>query len=156
VASSTCRLSPFTQLTYLSSVNPTTVVKNLWLNKASKKGYTLIQILVEWVTISDWPIMLVGISLCSPHGSSWNILEYSFGRILGNMTHPETFKTSLGEQEMTSRCLFANNSVSLTSVPMCISLLGKSPIFPHYYHFYWLKKRPDDEMAQHHQTSMVT
>ncbi len=78
--------------------------------------------------------MLVGISFYSPHGISWNVPEYSFGRILWNLpwhTLEEdsfffllTLKTSLCEWEM-----LAHKLVLLTSVPVCISPLGKSPIF---------------------------
>jgi hypothetical protein len=41
-------------------------------------GDYLFQVLVWWVAISDWPVLL-GISFYSPHRSSGNVPEYSFG-----------------------------------------------------------------------------
>jgi len=47
--------------------------------------YSLFQILVVWVTISDWPCVLVNISLNSPHGTSKNVPGCSLGRIPWNL-----------------------------------------------------------------------
>jgi hypothetical protein len=71
--------------------------------------YTLFHTLVLWITISYWPCVLVCIPLYSPHGSPWNVPEYSFGRIPWNLPwHTQqqdasscgmTFKTRLDERD---------------------------------------------------------
>ncbi len=51
--------------------------------------YTLFQILVWWVAISDWPWLLVGISFNSPHGTSWKHLIY-YELLLHNLLPPKS------------------------------------------------------------------
>ncbi len=114
--------------------------KSLLQNKATWNGYTLFQILVEWVIISDWHLLLAGISLYSPHGSSQKVLEDSFGRIPWNLPWHTQQQDSYScckpskqvwmSKRWCQQFMFALKSVPLTFVPTCISPLGKSPILP--------------------------
>ncbi len=59
--------------------------RSFWQNKTTWLDILLFHVLVVWVTISDWPLLLVYISFYSPHGSSVNVPKYSFGRISWNL-----------------------------------------------------------------------
>jgi len=104
--------------------------------------YTLFQILVWWVTISDWPLVLVCISFYSPHGSWGNVPEYSFGRISWNLPwHTLVRRFILLLANLQNKFEWGRYDVNNLSLHLnwCCWLLhkcplGHNPIFPHPSH----------------------
>jgi len=108
------------------------LINQLWW-KILLTEYTLFQIWVAWVTISDWPL-LVGISFYGPQRSSGNVPEYSFGRISWNLpwhTLTERFILFVNLQTKFGLRKRLHNLVPLTLDLMYRCPLGKNPIFPH-------------------------
>ncbi len=89
-------------------------------------------------------LMLVCISFYSPHGSSRNVPEYSFGRISWNLPwHTLAIRFILlldnlqikfewGRDDVNGLCLHINQC-PLTLAQMYICPLGKNPIFPQFF-----------------------
>ncbi len=89
---------------------------------------------ISWVNYNIWLTPCVS----SPHGSSWNVLEYSFGRIPWNLPWHTQQQDSLfllpnlqNKFGWHQWFMFAHKLVPLTLMPVCIGPLGKNPIFPH-------------------------
>jgi hypothetical protein len=102
-------------------------------------GIHLFQILVRWIKISGQTLLLVFISFYSPHGSSGNVPECSFGRILWNLPwHTLVSRFILlanlqnkfeWRKDDISNFMSSHKLVPLTLALMCICLLGKNPTF---------------------------
>jgi hypothetical protein len=99
--------------------------------------YSLFQVLVWWVTISDWPQLLVSISIysksCFPkeaQGMFQNIMEPSMTHLDKDSFFLSIFKTSLVRKRLHQQFLSAHKLASLTLALMCACLLSKTLIFP--------------------------